>query len=82
MGCWTIHRAGRLLSEQAGFPVIVLGVIAVMDARKGLRSRSSRRTGLSCSSASGQFIRSLPPRLSDGEIEAIYDIARRSTTWH
>jgi len=78
-------RAGRLLSEQAGFPVAVLGVIAVMGAHKGFKIMKQPEDGavvIVQRRRVSQYIRSLPPRLSGREIEAIYDVARRSTTWN
>jgi hypothetical protein len=63
----------------------VLGVIAVMGAHKGLEIKKQSEDGAVVVVQRGrvsQSIWSLPPRLSYGEIEAIYDITRRSTTWH
>jgi hypothetical protein len=74
-----------LLSEQTGFPVAVLGVIAVMGAHKGFKIKKQPEDGavvIVQRRRVSQFVRSLPPRLSAREIEAIYDVARMSTTWH
>lgn len=77
-------RAGRLLTEHAGFPVMVLGLIAVVGAHKGFKVKKQpedgavvivRRRRLS------RYVERLPRRLSEREIDAIYDVARRSTTW-
>jgi hypothetical protein len=77
-------RAGRLLSEQAGFPVTVLGVIAVMGAHKGFKIKKQPEDGavvIVQRRRIAQYLQRLPRRLTDREIEAIYDVARRSTTW-
>jgi hypothetical protein len=57
---------------------------AVMGAHKDLKIRKQPEEKAVVTVQRGrvsQFIQSVPPRLSYGEIEAIYD-ARRSTTWH
>lgn len=77
-------RAGRLLSEQAGFPVTVLGVIAMMGAHKGFKIKQQPEDGavvIVQRRRIAQYVQGLPRRLTDREIEAIYDVARRSTTW-
>jgi hypothetical protein len=77
-------RAGRLLTEQVGFPVAVLGVIAVIGAHKGFKIKKQPEGGevvIVQRRRISQYVQSLPPRLTDREIEAIYQIARRSTTW-
>ncbi|MGN6252008.1 MAG: nuclease-related domain-containing protein [Marmoricola sp.] len=77
-------RAGRLLSERAGFPVNVLGVIAVMGAHKGFTIKKQPEDGavvIVQRRRIAQYAQGLPRRMTEREIEAIYDVARRSTTW-
>jgi hypothetical protein len=62
----------------------VLGVIAVMGAHKDFTIENQpvdKAVVIVQRGRVSQSIWSLPPRLSAGEVEAIYDIARRSTTW-
>lgn len=77
-------RAGRPLAEQVGLPVAGLGVIAVIGAHKGFKIKKQPEDGevvIVQRRRVGQYVQSLPPRLTDREIEAIYEVPRRSTTW-
>lgn len=78
------RRAGRLLTEQAGFPVRAVGIIAVMGAGNGYTVTSQPADG-EVVVVTRRLIRdhllSLPPRLSPREVAALCDVARRSTTW-
>lgn len=77
-------RAGRILTEQVGFPVTVLGVVAVIGAHKGFKIKKQPEGGtvvIVQRRRISRYVQSLPPRLTNREIEAIYQIARRSTTW-
>lgn len=79
------RRAGRLLTEHAGFPVVAVGVIAVMGAHKGFTVKKQPEDGAVVvvpRKRVSQHLRRLPARLAAREIEAIYEVARRSTTWH
>ena len=78
------RRAGRLLTEQVGFPVTATGIVAVMGAQKGFTIRSQPEDGAVVVVMRRRISRHLlaqPPRLSPREVDAIYDAARRSTTW-
>lgn len=78
------RRAARLLTEQAGFPVTATGVIAVMGAHKGFKIRAQPEDGavvVVTRRRIRQHLLSQPHRLSPREVDAVYDIARRSTTW-
>lgn len=77
-------RAGRLLTEHVGFPVTALGVIAVMGAQKGFKIKRQPEDGAVVvvpRRRISQYAGNLPQRLVEREIAAIYDAARRSTTW-
>lgn len=78
-------RASRLLTEQAGFPVVAVGVIAVMGAHKGYTIKKQPEDGrvvVVQRRRVSSYLQSLPVRLSSRQIDVIYDVARRSTTWH
>ncbi|WGX96846.1 nuclease-related domain-containing protein [Nocardioides sp. L-11A] len=78
------RRASRMLTEQAGFPVIATGLIAVMGAQKGFKIRTQPEDGsvvVVMRRRISHHLLSQPFRLSKREIDAIYDVARRSTTW-
>ncbi len=77
-------RASRLLTEQVGFSVTALGVIAVMGAQKGWTIKKQPEDGavvIVQRRQISQYVAKLRPRLTDREIEAIYEAACRSTTW-
>lgn len=77
-------RAARLLSEHAGFPVPVVGVIAVMGAHRGMTVKRQPEDGAVVvvqRRRISQHLAGRPPRLGEREVQAIYDAARRSTTW-
>lgn len=77
-------RAARLLTEQVGFPVTALGVIAVMGAHQGLKIKKQPEDGavvIVQRRRISQYVRALPPRLTEREVAAVHEAARRSTTW-
>ena len=78
------RRAARLLTEQAGFPVAVTGVIAVMSAHDSFTVKKQPEDGKVVIVQRRQIARyllKLQPRLSPREVDAVFEIARRSTTW-
>lgn len=78
------HRAAKLLTKQAGFPVTATGVIPVMGAHGGFRIAKQPEDGAVVvveRHRVSRHLRRLPPRLTAREIDAIHDAARRSTTW-
>lgn len=78
-------RASRLLTEQAGFPVVAVGVIAVMGAHKGYTIKKQPEDGrvvVVQRRRVSSYLQSLPVCLSSCQIDVVYDVARRSTTWH
>lgn len=79
------RRAARLLTEQVGFPVTAIGLIAVMGAHKGFTIKKQPEDGavvIVQRKRISQYLQALPPRLGVGEIGSIFEVARRSTTWH
>ncbi|WP_309230362.1 MULTISPECIES: nuclease-related domain-containing protein [unclassified Dietzia] len=79
------RRASRLLAEHVGFPVPVTGVIAVVGARRGFTVKNQPIDGaVTVVTRRGirRYLTSQPQRLGLREIDAIHEVARRSTTWH
>ena len=74
-------EAGRLLSTAAGFPVFVTGVIVVQAHDVKHQGRPEGVTVVSRRQFT-TWLRALPPRLTDDDVAILYDVARRSTTWH
>lgn len=78
------RRAARMLTEHVGFPVDATGVIAVMGAHKGFTIKAQPEDGkvvVTQRKRVRQFLLNHPPTLTSPEIDAIYEVARRSTTW-
>jgi hypothetical protein len=78
------RRAARLLTAQTGFPVVVTGVIAVMGAHKGFMIKKQPEDGTVVvvqRKRIRQLLLNRPQSLTAREIDAIYEVARRSTTW-
>jgi hypothetical protein len=78
------RRAARLLTEQVGFPVDAVGIVAVVGAHKGFTVKKQPEDGAVIvvpRKRLSQYLRKLSTRLQPREIDAIYDVARRSTTW-
>jgi hypothetical protein len=73
-------KVSRILEEACGHPVLVTpmivianGELTVKEQPRGVRFCSRRRLP--------KWLREHPQVLSDGEVERIFSIARRSTTW-
>lgn len=78
------RRAARLLTAHAGFPIEVTGVIAVMGAHKGFKIKKQPEDGAVVvveRKRIRQLLLNQPSVLTAREINAIYEVARRSTTW-
>lgn len=77
-------RAARLLGAVAGRPIQVRGIIAVMGAERGFTIKEQPRDGavhVVTRKKIGTYLLGLPHQLKPIEIEALYELARRSTTW-
>lgn len=78
------RRAARLLSQRAGFPVEAIGLVAVMGAHNGFNIKNQPDDGkvvIVQRKRISHLLLTLPQRLAAPEIDAIYDVARRSSTW-
>ena len=76
--------AARVLSKHAGFPVPVVGVIAVMGARKGFTVKEQPADGSVHVVTRKQidvWLRRRRSTLNAWEISAIFDVARRPEIW-
>ena len=62
-----------------------VGVIAVMVAHRGYTIKKQPENGrvvVAQRRRISSYLQSLPAHLSSHKIDVIYDVARRSTTWH
>ena len=78
------RRASRLLAEHVGFPVPVTGLVAVVGARGGFTVKAQPADGAVAvvhGRGVARFLRSRPTCLDLRQIDAIHEVARRSTTW-
>lgn len=78
------RRASRLLTERAGFPVGAVGVIAVMGAHRGFTVKRQPEDGTVVvvqRRRISHLLQKLPSRLNAREIDVVFEVARRSTTW-
>ncbi len=75
------ERAARLLSAGTGFAVPVDGLIVTVNA--GDLVVKSQPTGVNVVARMqiGRWLLRLGATLSDDQVDAIYEVARRSTTW-
>ena len=75
------ERGARLLSKSTGFAVPVDGLIVTVNS--GDLVVKSQPTGVNVVSRAqvGRWLLRLGPTLSDDQIDAIYEVARRLTTW-
>ena len=77
-------RAQRLLTETVGFPVRVVGLIAVIGAHKGFTVKEQPRDGrviVLTRKGLAQWLGRLSQVLDSAQVEAVFEVARRSTTW-
>ncbi len=78
------RRAARLLTEQAGFPITVVGIIAIVGAHDGFTVKQQPKDGavtVVARTRISQHLVKLPTMLTQRGVDAVFEIARRSTTW-
>jgi len=73
-------KASRLLTTAYGSPVSVIGVIAIL-ADSLVVKEQPRDAYVIGRRRLADWLRAQPRRLDESESQAIFDIARRSTTW-
>ncbi len=74
-------RASRLLSEACGFPVFVTGVVVPIGADSLTVRSQPDGVHVVNRMALVAWLRARPQVLDDSAIAAVFDVARRSTTW-
>jgi hypothetical protein len=74
-------RAGRLLSQACGFPVEARGVIAVIDPRNFTIKEQPADVAVTTRVQLSRWLARQPQVLDPHQIDAIFGIARRSSTW-
>ncbi len=75
------ERASRLLSDAVGFEVPVQGVIVLMGAFEVTIKKQPRDVFISTRRKVSDWLRNHGEVMSQETVEAIYEVARRSTTW-
>lgn len=76
--------AERLLTARADYPISVAGIIAVVGAQRGFTVKEQPRDGKVAVVAGkdiGGYLASRPQVLGPAQVDAIFEFARRSTTW-
>lgn len=73
-------RASRLLTAACGFPVPVRAVIAVVGARLVVRRQPGGADVVDARALAGWLCR-LAPQLGPGAVAAVFESARRASTW-
>jgi len=74
-------RATKLLTAACGFPVQVTGIVVPVGAEDVTIKTSPVDVHVVYRTRLVRWLRAQPPVLLDAHIEAIFDVARRSTTW-
>jgi hypothetical protein len=74
-------RAGRLLSAASGSPVHVVGVVVPVNANDLTIAKPPADVHVVGRRRLRRWLRRRPTVLDDDTIEAIFQVARRSTTW-
>lgn len=78
-------RASKILSALAGYPVFVTGLIAVLGAQNGFTVRTQPPGAdvfIVTRKAITEWLLRRGPVLAPHHIDTLFQIARRSTTWH
>lgn len=79
-----VKRAAEALSAAAGFPVFVTGLIAIVGAQKGLTVASQPRSGdvfVVGRKTIDDWLARRGPLFTSEQVDALFDVARKSTTW-
>lgn len=75
------QRASRLLSAAVGFPVAVCGVVVPVNAKDFVVKSQPKDVVVVNRRRIGQWLEATYPVLSPPAVSAVYEAARRSTTW-
>ena len=74
-------RAGRLLTQACGFPVVAQGVIAVIDPRNLTIKARPADVAVTTRTQLSRWLARQPQVLDPDQVGAIFGVARRSCTW-
>jgi hypothetical protein len=74
-------RASDVLSRGCGFPVPVRGVVVPVDAGEIVIKSQPTDVHVVNRMALRKWLESLPTVMEQSTVEAVYEVARRSTTW-
>ncbi len=74
-------RASKLLTAACGFPVLAEGIVVPVGADGLVIKAPPRDAYVVNRMALAKWLRSRPELLDRDAVEAIYQAARRSTTW-
>jgi hypothetical protein len=74
-------RASLFISRSCGFPVVVRGVVVPVDAAEILIKSQPDSVHIVNRMRLRQWLQGLPDLLDAATVEAIFEAARRSTTW-
>lgn len=74
-------RASRLLTKACGFPVAVRSVVVPVGADRMTIKEPPSDVSIVNRRALAQWLRAQAPTLSEGQVLAIYDVARRADIW-
>jgi hypothetical protein len=75
-------RAGRLLSQACGFPVAARGVIAVVDPRSLTLKERPADVEVTTRVQLSRWLARQPQVLDPNQVDDIFRVARRSSTWN
>jgi hypothetical protein len=75
-------RASRLLSDACGFPVPVVGMVVPVGANSLKVKEPPSDVKIVNRMALRDWFRKRPVVLSDEQVVTVFEVARRSTTWH
>lgn len=74
-------RAGRLLSEACGFPVLVRGLVVTVNAKDVVIKSQPEGVSVTWRKNLARWLLGHGEVLDARAIDDVYDVARRSTTW-
>lgn len=74
-------RAGRLLSDACGWPVLARGLVVPVNASEITIRTAPQDVSIVPRMQLHRWLRTQPVVMSDDRVEQVYAAARRPTTW-
>jgi hypothetical protein len=74
------ERASRLLTLATGWPVVVTGVVVILADELSHKGQPEPVKAVGRKDIAG-WLRRQSPQLTPDQVDHIYEVARRSTTW-